>query len=302
MRGSWQAALLGIPFGGAFGGVRIAPGTADDESLGLLRLYLEELASPPGHVDLIGPGLGSASAHEALLNDPDLGPCSPMLADVPAWATAAGLGTLLDAVAPDAGVDLPGASVVIQGFGVLGRCVATSLHHRGLRILAVSDEHGGILNTDGLDIDALLSHVKSGHPLRRFPDATSLTNEELLRFPCDLLIPAAIANQITPENAAQLQCSLIAEMACGAVTIEADEILRERGIDILPAILANAGGLIYSYLRHTSPEMDRHEITKSISNRVLKALSEAQSLAAAADLDLRSAATTCALKALQEST
>ena len=304
LRATWQSALFGLPFGGAFGGIR-CDGTkwSEEDYLRLLESYLEELASPKGQLDLVGPGLGTATSLRRLRST-GKGTAVVRCLDAPEEATAQGLGALLDRLGPDQGVDLLRATAVIQGFGALGQAAARYLDHHGVRVLAVSEERGGIMAPEGLDIPALLQHVEEGQPLHRFGSGSALTNAELLQLPCDFLIPAAVGNQITVENAGNLNSKLIAEMACGAVTMEAEEILLDRGVLVIPDLLANAGGTIYAAqtwaARKAQAPLDHDETLQEVRRRIEAVLGRVQSCAADRDLDLRSAAMVEAILALKE--
>jgi glutamate dehydrogenase (NAD(P)+)/glutamate dehydrogenase (NADP+) len=147
------------------------------------------------------------------------------------------------------GKSLVGARVVIQGFGNVGSAAALLLHQAGAKILAVSTGSGGVFSEAGLDIPALKSYAAENRKsVKGFPQAVPITNAELLSLPCDVLIPAALENQITEENANQIQASIVAEAANGPVTLKADQMLEVRGVTVLPDILANAGGVVVSYL------------------------------------------------------
>jgi glutamate dehydrogenase (NAD(P)+) len=136
---------------------------------------------------------------------------------------------------------------VVQGFGNVGSVAARMLNGMGCRVVAVSDVQGGIYNPEGLDVPALLAVVRAGQWVRQYPEGEPISNEELLLLPCEILIPAALGGQLTADNAGAVQTRLIVEGANGPATAEADRHLRERGIFIVPDILANAGGVIVSY-------------------------------------------------------
>jgi glutamate dehydrogenase (NAD(P)+) len=143
---------------------------------------------------------------------------------------------------------LYGANVVVQGFGAVGRTAARLASMLDANVVAVSNLSGGTYNPKGLDIDAVSAWLKqNGDDLKSFPDGDAVTNSELLELPCDILIPAAIQNQITEKNAAAIRCKLMVEGANGPTTLEADAILADRGIRVVPDILANAGGVTVSY-------------------------------------------------------
>ena len=140
-----------------------------------------------------------------------------------------------------------GKKVAIQGFGNAGMNAAIILHKQGFTIMAVSDSKGGIYDTKGLDIPKVVAHKEKNGSVMGFPGTKNVTNEELLEIPCDILVPAALENQITKENAHKINTKIVLEIANGPTTPEADTILHEKGIILLPDILANAGGVTVSY-------------------------------------------------------
>jgi glutamate dehydrogenase (NAD(P)+) len=144
------------------------------------------------------------------------------------------------------GIDTPTAAV--QGFGNVGSVTAKYLHYQGMKVVAVSDVHGAIYNPEGLDIPALQVFVKETGSVKNFPGAVeALENEQLLELPVDILVPAALANVVTEKNASRIQCKILAEGANGPVSPEADKILLQKNIFIIPGILANSGGVVVSY-------------------------------------------------------
>src|SRR5258708_21850407 len=147
----------------------------------------------------------------------------------------------------DLGLRPEGFSGVVQGFGNVGSISARLLHEMGCRVVAVSDIQGGVYNPHGIDIHKALRHSKQHGSLRGLPDTEAITNAELLELPCDVLVPAALENQLTAKNAPQVKARLIVEAANGPTTPDADHILNDRGIVIVPDILANAGGVTVSY-------------------------------------------------------
>jgi glutamate dehydrogenase/leucine dehydrogenase len=151
-------------------------------------------------------------------------------------------------LAPRAGLTLAGASVVVQGFGQVGFHAARLLQNEcGCRIVAVSDAHGGFYNPKGLDVENLARMKRERGLLPKGINGERLSNRELLELPCDMLVPAALESQLTEENAARIQARVVVEGANGPTTPEADDILRENGVFIVPDILANAGGVTVSY-------------------------------------------------------
>jgi glutamate dehydrogenase (NAD(P)+) len=154
---------------------------------------------------------------------------------------------VITAAARQRGLSLEGATVAIQGFGNAGTAAARILAERGCHVIAVSDSQGGVYQPRGLDVASLLQYKADTGSVTGFPQSEALTGEESLEVPCDILIPAAMENQITARNAARLRPKIIAEAANGPTTPAADKILQDRGILILPDILANAGGVVVSY-------------------------------------------------------
>jgi glutamate dehydrogenase (NAD(P)+) len=140
-----------------------------------------------------------------------------------------------------------GAAVVIQGFGNVGSAAARLMHAAGARVIAVSDQSGGIVNTQGVDVAALQQHAERTGSVAGFAGGERLTNAELLELPCDILVPAAVASQITEQNAERIRARVIVEGANGPTTPAADRILADRGICLVPDILANSGGVVVSY-------------------------------------------------------
>jgi glutamate dehydrogenase (NAD(P)+) len=147
----------------------------------------------------------------------------------------------------DYGIVPEDCSIVVQGFGNVGSITARLLHEMGCKIVGLSDINGGIYNAKGINIPRALRYSKEHGTLRGLPETEPVSNKELLELPCDILIPAALENQLTSENATQIKARLIVEAANGPTTPEADHILNDRGITIVPDILANAGGVTVSY-------------------------------------------------------
>ena len=163
-------------------------------------------------------------------------------------ATGRGVAYLVSRAMDTMGMQAKGATAAIQGYGNVGSVAAVSMAKQGIKIIAISDAFGGIHNPNGIDLNKLDAHVSSTRSVVGFPDAETITNEQLLITPCDILIPAALERQITEANAAKLQCRIIAEGANGPTTPEADAILAQRPeIFVIPDILCNSGGVIVSY-------------------------------------------------------
>ena len=257
-----KCALLRLPFGGAKGGVRCDPNRlSEGEMERVVRRYTAECAPLIGpDRDIPAPDMGTGEREMAWLMDtysqqagypvPEIVTGKPeVLGGTAGRAAATGLGVVycIEGFLSHLEWDIASQRVAIQGFGKVGSVAARELAARGAKIVAVSDVSGGVANEDGLDIAAMLEWVEANRFLRGFPGGESINRRAVLTVPCDILIPAALERQITPENAGELDCRLIAEAANGPTTPEADRILAERGIPLIPDVLGNAGGVTVSY-------------------------------------------------------
>jgi glutamate dehydrogenase (NAD(P)+) len=189
---------------------------------------------------------------------------------------------------------IQGARVVVQGFGNVGSVTAALLHELGARVIAVSDVQGGLYHDRGLDIPRLLKYQQEKQRIVGFSEAAAITNAELLTLPCDILVPAALERQITAENAYAIQCRILAEGANGPTTPEADVILRQREIFVIPDVLCNAGGVTVSYFEWVQ-DLQNYFWTETQINRrlrqvLVKAFRAVYAEANRAQVDMRTAA------------
>lgn len=261
---TWKCALVGIPYGGAKGGIPIDPKLYSVGELERIsRRYISELIKDIGPaVDIPAPDMGTSAREMAWMMDtysvnvghavPGVVTGKPLsIGGSRGREMATGRGTMIvvrEALA-DQGKTLAGVRVVIQGFGNVGCAAAELLYKEGAKIIAVSTGAGGVFSPAGLDIPALKAYAANNRKsVVGFPQAESISNADLLTLPCDVLIPAALENQITEENVDQVKAQIIAEAANGPVTLEANLSLEARGVTVLPDILANAGGVVVSYL------------------------------------------------------
>ncbi len=258
---SWKTAVVDIPFGGAKGGIQVDPrGMSEREIREMTRRYIQHISYILGiNRDIPAPDMNTNAQIMAWMMDaygqkhgytPGIVTGKPIpLGGSPGreQATAQGMAYVLAAAQKDLDYRLEGSRIAIQGFGNVGSWGARILSRMGARIVAVSDIEGGIYNADGLDIPQLLHHVDRSGTVTGFTDTDRLTQEELLTCECDILIPAAIGGVITPEVAARVQASLVVEAANHPITPGGDRVLQDRGILVLPDLLANAGGVIVSY-------------------------------------------------------
>ncbi len=260
---SWKCALCGLPYGGAKGGIACDPGKLSITELErLTRRYTQEMIPFIGpQVDVMAPDLGTNPQVMAWIMDTysvHVGNSVPgIVTGKPVGlggslgrreATGRGVGYLVNRATDTIGLDIGKATAAIQGFGNVGSITALSLARYGVKIIAVTDAFGGIHNADGLNLWELEKYVAATRSVVGFPGADSITNEELLELPCDILVPAALERQITKENAGKLKCRILAEGANGPTTPEADAILAQRPeIFLIPDVLCNAGGVVVSY-------------------------------------------------------
>ncbi len=260
---TWKCALLGIPFGGAKGGIAIDPKKYSAGELErITRRLVSELIKDIGpSVDIPAPDMGTSAREMAWMMDTysvNVGHAVPgVVTGKPLsvggslgreMATGRGVMIVVREALADAGKSLSGAKVAIQGFGNVGGAAALLFQEAGAKVIAVSTGAGGIYSEVGLDIPSVKKYVAENRSLVDYPQAAAISNAELLTLPCDVLVPAALENQITEDNANQVQARIVAEAANGPVTMGASLLLEARGVTVLPDILANAGGVVVSYL------------------------------------------------------
>ena len=260
---TWKCALVGLPFGGAKGGVQVAPKQLSRGELQrLTRRYAAEIFPLIGpDKDVPAPDVGTDAQVMAWIMDTysqQVGFAVPGAVTGKPLSIGGSLGreeatgrgvvyVTLEAMR-HLRVDLEKATVAVQGFGNVGSNTARIIREAGAKVIAVSDATGGLYNTNGLDIPELLKRYRvDGQPLRETKMGDWISNEELLGLDCTVLVPAALSEQITHKNAAKVRCRILAEGANGPTTLEADQILTDNGIFIIPDVLANSGGVIVSY-------------------------------------------------------
>jgi glutamate dehydrogenase (NAD(P)+) len=259
---TWKCSVVGLPYGGAKGGVVCNP---KEMSLGelenLTRRYASEISvmmSPEGDIpapdvntnpqimawimDTYSMGRGYSTPAVVTGKPVEIGGSEGRNA-----ATAQGTIYHIRRAAKHLGMDLGASTAVVQGYGNAGSFAAKFLHEDGVRVIAVSDSRGGIHNPKGLDPDEVLAHKRETGSVVGYPGADTVTNAELLELPCDILVPAALEKQLTGENAPRIQTKIIAEAANGPTEPEADKVLNDRGVFVIPDILCNAGGVTVSY-------------------------------------------------------
>ena len=260
---SWKCALTGLPYGGAKGGVACDPRKLSMGELErVTRRFTQEIIPFIGpQMDIPAPDVGTNEQIMAWIMDTysiHMGHSVPgVVTGKPVnlggslgrrEATGRGVGYLVGRAMDVLGIAARDSTVAVQGYGNVGSVAAKSLAKHGARVIAVSDADGGLYNPNGIDLNLLDDHVAQHRTVAGFPGAEPLTNAALLELKCDVLIPAALERQITGENAARLQCRILAEGANGPTTPEADVILNQRDdIFVIPDILCNSGGVVVSY-------------------------------------------------------
>src|SRR5687767_328352 len=259
---TWKCALLRLPYGGAKGGIRCNPRELSvGEIERLTRRYTAELTPVIGpKEDIPAPDMATNEQTMAWMMDtysmqvghavPEIVTGKPISLGGSLFrheATGAGVVMVIERACERLGWNLAEQHCVVQGFGNVGGIAAHELADRGAAVLAVSDATGGVYDGNGLDVRALTEFAREHGSLEDWETGTRITNEELLELPCDILVLAAREDQVTEENAHRIQARLISEGANGPTSLEADAILAERGIPILPDILTNAGGVTVSY-------------------------------------------------------
>ncbi|MEW6144031.1 MAG: Glu/Leu/Phe/Val dehydrogenase [Thermodesulfobacteriota bacterium] len=293
MNMTWKCGLAELPFGGAKGGVAVDPRKLSEGELErLTRRYTAEILPIIGPTkDIPAPDLGTSPQVMAWIMDtysmsqgytvPTVVTGKPVIIGGSLGreeATGFGVAYVTeDALRKFKRYSDP-VKVVIQGFGNVGSYTAHKLADMGITVVAVNDVYGGVYNPNGLSVEALIHAVREKGKVSDYADGDKVTNEELLTLECDVLIPAALGRAITKENAPRLRCGMVVEGANGPTTAEADDILRERNIPVIPDILANAGGLIVSYFEwvqglqeyYWSREAVHDELKKRMKNTFIR--------------------------------
>jgi glutamate dehydrogenase (NAD(P)+) len=259
---TWKCAVVGIPFGGAKGGVICDPHTLSRSELERLsRRYATEISILIGpDSDIPAPDMNTNPQIMAWIMDtysmhqgysvPAVITGKPLAiggSEGRFEATGRGVMVVTREALHHLGMHPEACAVVIQGFGNVGSISARLLHELGCKVVGLSDIHGGVYNPQGIDVPLALRYSKEHGSLRGLPATEAVTNAELLELPCDVLVPAALENQLTGRNAARIKAKLIVEAANGPTTPDADRILNDLGITVVPDILANAGGVTVSY-------------------------------------------------------
>jgi len=293
---TWKSAVVDIPYGGGKGGVICNPKELSDSELERLsRGYVRAVAQIIGPLkDIPAPDVYTTPQIMAWMMDEYskiVGHNAPgMITGKPipiggslgrGSATAQGAIYCIREAAKALGIELEGTSAAVQGYGNAGYHAARLLDELGVKIIAVSDSRGGIYSAEGLDPEKVLEHKRRTRSVKDYPGSMGITNKELLEIDCDILLPSALENQITGENADDVKAKIVAELANGPVTPEADDIFEAKGIYDIPDFLCNAGGVTVSYFEwvqnQTGLYWSEEEVFKrldEIMTRAFKAVHE----------------------------
>ena len=313
---TWKCALMNLPYGGAKGGVIVNPKELSERELqALTRRYTTEISLFIGpEVDIPAPDVGTDAKVMAWIMDtysmhrgysvPAVTTGKPLAVGGSAgreYATGLGITYVTRAMLRHRlGLDLEDTTVAIQGFGNVGSWTARAMHERGAKVVAVSDVSGAVYDERGLDPRHLKHYAEETGTVVGYPRADSLTNEELLELKVDVLVPAALEGQITKENADKINARVIAEGANGPTTPEADRILEDKGVLIIPDILCNAGGVVVSYFEWVQDlqafSWDESEIRHQMKRKLLDNLDDVLAITVQTGQDLRTAAYTIAIQ------
>ena len=318
---TWKCATVGIPYGGAKGGIVCNP---KEMSLGELermtRRYTSEISIIIGpEQDIPAPDVYTNAQTMAWIMDTysmtagatSLGVVTGKPLSVGGSlgrneATARGCSYVIREACKEKKINLKGARVVVQGFGNAGSIAARLLHEMGAKIIGLSDSRGGILSNHGIDPLKAEDRKQKKGTVVGLPETTKISNDELLALPCDILVPAALENQITLANAHRIQARIVAEAANGPTTPGADKILFKNGIMVLPDILANAGGVTVSYFEWVQGLQaffwTEDEVNKKLEGIMVKAFGEVLKRAKEFKVDMRTAAYILAVGRVAETT
>ena len=314
---TWKTALVNVPFGGAKGGIACDPKTMSAGELErLTRKFTTRIGFAFGlQRDIPAPDVNTNSQVMAWIMDqysarygytPGIVTGKPIeLGGSPGReaATGRGVSIVTQAAAADAGIDINGARVAIQGFGNVGSFTARFLRDMGAVIVAVSDVGGGLYDQRGLDIDDLL-HLQAADGSIQGAGVDKITNEQLLELECEILIPAALGGVITQENAGKVNAKMVVEAANSPLTTFGDRILAERDIPIVPDILANAGGVTVSYFEWVQNiqvfAWDEDRVNENLNRIMMQTYQQVREVMDESGLDMRSAAFTIAIQRVAE--
>ena len=306
---TWKCSLVGLPLGGAKGGVTCDPAELSRHELqSMTRRYTAEILNFIGpEIDIPAPDLGTNEQVMAWIMDtfsqhkghavPEIVTGKPV--DIGGTlgrreATGRGVVYMIIEAAKHLSIDLARCTAVVQGFGNVGSVAVKELANIGVKIIGVADRTGGFYDPKGLPVQKLLEQADKYHSLENCPYGQKISNAEVLELKCDILVPAALEMQITKENADRLQCRILAEGANGPTTLEADAVLKEKGVFLIPDILANAGGVVVSYFEWVQDLQNffwtEQEVNQKLRDILVRAFREVLDMSQREKVDMRLAA------------
>jgi glutamate dehydrogenase (NAD(P)+) len=306
---TWKCSLVGLPLGGAKGGIACDPAELSRHELqSMTRRFTAEIINVIGpEVDVPAPDMGTNEQVMAWIMDtysqhkghavPEIVTGKPVAIGGTLGrreATGRGVVYMILEAAKHLNVNLSQCTAVVQGFGNVGSVAVKELANIGVKVIGVSDRTGGFVDEKGLPVEKLLELADKNHSLEGCPYGDKISNEELLELKCDVLVPAALEMQITKANAAKIHCRILAEGANGPTTPDADTILRENGIFLIPDILANAGGVVVSYFEWVQDLQNffwnEVEVTSKLREILVKSFHEVLRMSGKHGVDMRLAA------------
>jgi glutamate dehydrogenase/leucine dehydrogenase len=306
---TWKCAIADLPYGGAKGGISCNPKKMSQGELErLTRRYVSLIFDYLGpHRDVPAPDVYTNEQTMAWIMDtysqlkgysvPESVTGKPIEiggSEGRVCAASLGVAFCVREAAKLLKLNLKNATVAVQGYGNVGYNAASIMHNMGCKIVAVSDSSGGIYCPDGINPEEVRAHKSKTGSVINYKDCTNITNAELLQTKCDILIPAALQNQITKDNADKIKAKIVAEGANGPTTPEADKTLYEKGTCLIPDILANSGGVTVSYFEWVQNLTREHwtlaEVNEKLENKITKAFYDVQKLSRKEESDMRTAA------------
>jgi glutamate dehydrogenase (NAD(P)+) len=317
---TWKTAVIDIPYGGAKGGISCDPKVLSaGERQRMTRVFVDQIHEVIGpDRDIPAPDVNTDSQTMAWIMDqyskyhghsPAVVTGKPVeLYGSPGRdaATGRGLLTICREALEERGRSIASSTFAVQGFGNVGSWVARLLHEEGGRVLAVSDVNGGAFSRDGLDVPALYQHAQGSGTVVDFPGVDTISNEELLTLECDVLIPAALGDVFEPALAREARAGMIVEGANGPIRPEADHVFRERGIEVVPDILANAGGVTVSYFEWVQNiqqfQWTEERVNQELERKMVSAYRKLRSIQESDGVPLRTAAFMLAIRRVAEAT
>jgi glutamate dehydrogenase/leucine dehydrogenase len=319
---TWKCAIADIPYGGGKGGIICNPKEMSENELERMTrrfaYMISDIIGP--HTDIPAPDVYTGGKEMAWIMDtysalkgnfvqPELITGKPIPIGGSLGrneATGRGLAYTVREAAKELGINMKESTTVVQGFGNAGQFSSKLVQDQGGKVIAASDTQGAIINSEGISADALMKHKKETGSVVGFDGSRSISNEELLETECTILIPAALENQITKNNAGKIKAKIVAEAANGPTTPEADEVLYENGILVIPDILANGGGVTVSYFEWLQnlrrDYWTEEEVNNRLDKNITKSFHDVYDAHKKYNVDMRKAATLLAINRVAEAT